>query len=388
MHEGKYVFAQLCKFLPKRVFDCLVDKYEGNKYIKSFTCWNHLLVLIAGQLSNRESLRDLVITLNAHKDKFYHLGFGKSITRSNLSKANEIRDVRIFREFSERMILISKSKSMAINELPIINDVYAFDSSIVTLCSKTFWWSRHFHSNAGIKLHTLYDVKSEIPLFNVITDHLVSDCSLMKNIPYYPDAFYVFDKAYVSTPDLFNINISHAFFVVRRKHNMVYKLIKQLSFDNKDTGVLSDEIIEFTSRIAKKGYNLPIRQVTYYSSETNSTFIYLTNNFEIEAENIALIYKYRWRIELFFKWIKQHLNIKEFYGTSENAVQTQIYSAIITYCLIYIVKSDLGINSSLYEMMRILGFSLIEKTSLKKLLTSLQEEEDYQNDTQLKLNLF
>lgn len=388
MNQGKYIFSQLCQFLPRRVFDCIVNKYDGNKYIKSFSCWNQLLVLIMGQISNRESLRDLVVSLNAHKDKFHHLGFGKSVTRSNLAKANEIREVRIFEEYANRLIMMAKNKRQVNPEFPFENEVFAFDSSTITFCLSLFWWSKQHKGKGGVKLHTLYDIKSEIPLFNIITDHTFSDCNIMPLIPYIPSAFYVFDKAYVNTPELNRINQLNAFFVVRRKQNMQYKVSVDRNYNNAETGIMSDQIIKFTSRVAKRGYPGELRHVLYYSSEHNTTFSFLTNNYEISAETIALLYKYRWKIEIFFKWIKQHLIIKEFYGTSENAIKIQIYSTIITYCLILIVKEELKIDLSAYEMLKILNFSLFEKTPLKTLFKDDPLEENYQNDRQLKLIFF
>lgn len=388
MHHGQFIFSQLIKYLPKRAFDCLVNKYEGNKYVKSFTCWNHLLVLLIGQLSNRESLRDLIVSLNAHRAKFHHLGLGESVTRSNLAKANEVRDVRIFKYFSERMISIALEKKADLSDFSFDNDIYAFDSSTITFCLSVFWWSKSQENKGGVKLHTLYDIRRGIPAFNIITDHSVSDSTVMDSIPYHSEAFYIFDKAYVSTPQLHNIQIIHAHFVVRRKQNMKYRIVEDKNYNNAQTGIMADQLIEFTSRIAKKGYPAIIRQVTYYSSEQKSTFVFLTNNFEITAEDVALLYRYRWSIETFFKWMKQHLRIKEFYGISENAVKIQIYSAIITYCLVAIIGKELELNLPMYVVLRILSLSLFEKCSLKELFEEREETEKYQNDTQLNLNFF
>lgn len=390
MHKGQYIFTQVCRFLPKRVFDCLVDKYEGDKYVKSFTCWNHLLVLLFGQLSNRESLRDLVVALSVHQKKFHHLGFGKSVTRSNLAKANEIRSLDIFEQFSMRMIAIARSKRVQVPILePSMDDeIYAFDSSTITFCLKTFWWSKEHKGKGGVKLHTLYDVKREIPSFNLITDHVVSDCTVMDKIPYEPSAFYIFDKAYVSTPDLYRIHLTDSFFVVRRKAKMQYEVVEDKDYNNPQTGVMADQIIRFTSRVAKKGYPATLRMVVYYSKEQGITFVFLTNNIKIKAEDVADLYKYRWRIECFFKWVKQHLHIKEFYGTSENAVKIQIYSVIITYCLVAIIENELKLEMTTYEMLRILNISLFEKASIKELFEKKYETENNQNDTQLSLDFF
>ncbi|MEY8612884.1 IS4 family transposase [Parabacteroides segnis] len=387
MYQGKYVFTQLCEFLPKSSFDYLVDKYEGNKYIKSFTCWNHLLVLIFGQLTYRESLRDLVSTLNAHQEKFHHLGFGKSVTRSNLSKANEIRSVEIFEDFTRKVIAIARQKKAEVADFFIENDLYAFDSSTISFCLKPFWWAYPYNEGkGGIKLHTLYDVKRQIPVLNMITDYSVSDCTMMGYIPYVSNSFYVFDKAYVSCPQLYDINSLNAFFVVRKKRNMVYSLIQDRHYNNKETGVMADQIVEFTSRIAKKGYPKAIRCVTYYSPEQKNTYVFLTNNMELKAEEIALIYKYRWNIEVFFKWIKQHLRIKEFYGTSENAVKIQIYSAIIAYCIVAIAEKESQLKISTYEVLRILSVGLLEKKPFRELFE--KAEAGCQIDTQLSINFF
>jgi hypothetical protein len=388
MQNGHYVFTQLCSFLPKRVFDCLVDKYEGNKYVKSFTCWNHLLVLIFGQLSNRESLRDLIGILDAHKKKFHHLGFGKSVTRSNLSKANEVRSVDIFEKFSLRLVDYIKVNNSPLVDLETDSNVYAFDASIITLCINTFWWAKQRKGTGGIKLHTLYDIKNQIPTFNVITDQLTSDCTLMNIIPYQPNAFYLFDKAYVSTPQLYAINLIDTFFVVRKKQNMKYSVLTDKNYNNPKTGIMADQIVIFTSRIARKGYSDKLRSVVYYSKELKTTFSFLTNNLDITAEEVVTLYKYRWNIEIFFKWIKQHLRIKEFYGTSENAVKIQIFSAIITYCLVTIMKHQLKIKVSIYEILRVLSLSLFDRMPIENLFINPDTQTNYQNDTQLWLNFF
>lgn len=388
MHVGKFVFSQLCDFLPKRAFDCIVTKYEGDKYIKSFSCWNQLLVLLIGQLSHRESLRDLIVSLNAHRNKFHHLGLGKSVSRSNLSKSNEIRDVRIFQEFSERMIRLACAERADMTGLFPHGELYAFDSSTINFCLKRFWWSHAQEGCGGIKLHSLYDAIRDVPVFNLVTDHSVSDCTVMDCIPYRSGAFYVFDKAYVSTPKLRNINEINAFFIVRRKRNMAYTVLEEKNLiQATEEGIMTDRTIRFTSRIARKGYPDTLRQVIYYSKEQNETFDFLTNNLQVPALDIALAYKYRWRIEVFFKWMKQHLRIKEFYGTSENAVKIQIYSAIIAYCLVAVAERKLQLGMSTYMVLRILSISLFEKFPLKELFVE-NREADYQNDTQLYLNFF
>lgn len=368
MNQGRYIFSQLCDFLPVDFFKWLVKKYEGNKYVKSFTCWNHLLVLLFGQLSNREGLRDLVVTLAPHKRAFHHLGFGKSVTRSNLSKANEVRDVRIFREFANRMIAIAREKRAGVKDFFLSNKVYAFDSTTISLCLSVFWWTRLHHGRGGVKMHTLYDVTTDIPSFVIITDASVHDSKVMGQIPYESDSFYIFDRAYMATEHLFQIEMSEAYFVVREKSKILYKVLEDKHCSNPDTGVMADQIIVFTGSKTKKQYPRELRRVVFYDSENNRTLVLYTNNFEVSAEQIALLYKYRWRVELFFKWMKQHLRIKEFYGTSENAVQIQIYAALTAYCLVAIVGHEMQLDMDTYDVLRILSTSLLTRMPLRDLL--------------------
>lgn len=368
MNQGRYIFSQLCDFLPVDFFKWLVKKYEGNKYVKSFTCWNHLLVLLFGQLSNREGLRDLVVTLAPHKRAFHHLGFGKSVTRSNLSKANEVRDVRIFREFANRMIAIAREKRAGVKDFFLSNKVYAFDSTTISLCLSVFWWTRLHHGRGGVKMHTLYDVTTDIPSFVIITDASVHDSKVMDQIPYESDSFYIFDRAYMATEHLFQIEMSEAYFVVREKSKILYKVLEDKHCSNRDTGVMADQIIVFTGSKTKKQYPRELRRVVFYDSENNRTLVLYTNNFEVSAEQIALLYKYRWRVELFFKWMKQHLRIKEFYGTSENAVQIQIYAALTAYCLVAIVEHEMQLDMDTYDVLRILSTSLLTRMPLRDLL--------------------
>jgi len=368
MNQGRYIFSQLCDFLPVDFFKWLVKKYEGNKYVKSFTCWNHLLVLLFGQLSNREGLRDLVVTLAPHKRAFHHLGFGKSVTRSNLSKANEVRDVRIFREFANRMIAIAREKRAGVKDFFLSNKVYAFDSTTISLCLSVFWWTRLHHGRGGVKMHTLYDVTTDIPSFVIITDASVHDSKVMDQIPYESDSFYIFDRAYMATEHLFQIEMSEAYFVVREKSKILYKVLEDKHCSNPDTGVMADQIIVFTGSKTKKQYPRELRRVVFYDSENNRTLVLYTNNFEVSAEQIALLYKYRWRVELFFKWMKQHLRIKEFYGTSENAVQIQIYAALTAYCLVVIVEHEMQLDMDTYDVLRILSTSLLTRMPLRDLL--------------------
>lgn len=336
MNTGKYVFSQLVDFLPQRVFDSIVTKYEGNKYVKHFTCWNHLLAMMFGQLTRRDSLRDLIIAFEAHYRKRYHLGFGKNITRSNLSKANENRNNKIFEEYAYYMIDIARNKR-ANSDFEIQGKVYAFDSTTIDLCLSVFWWAKFRKFKAGIKIHTLYDICTQIPAFIHITEASVNDMNAMDVIPYEYGAYYVFDRGYIDFKRLNKICNHSAYFVVRAKKNLKFKC-NRLNKINENTGVISDQVGTLAGFYASKDYPNEIRQVIYYDKESDKTFSYLSNNMELTAEQIALLYKNRWQVELFFKWIKQHLKIKSFWGNSENAVKIQIYCAIISYCLVAIIE--------------------------------------------------
>ena len=300
MNQGSYIFRQVVGFLPRDYFEWLVKKYDGNKYVKSFTCWNHLLVLIFGQLSNREGLRDLITTISPFQFAFHHLGFGKSVSRSNLGKANEVRDVRIFQEFADRMVSIARSKVDGVKDFFLANKVYAFDSSTISLCLSIYWWAKMHHGKGGVKLHTLYDVKTDIPAFVVITDAALHDSQVMGLIPYEKDSFYVFDRAYMDTKMLYLIHKREAFFVVREKHKMVFDVVEDKGYNNPATGVMADQIIRFRGNKTRKNYPETLRRVIFYDREGNRTFVFYTNNFDITAEEVALLYKFRWRVELFF----------------------------------------------------------------------------------------
>jgi len=343
--------------------------------------------MIFGQLTNRDSLRDLIVAIEAHNRKTYHLGFGKSVTRSNLSKANENRNSKIFEEFAYYLIDIARKKLKNEN-FEIKGKVYAFDSSTIDLCLKVFWWAKFRKSKGGIKLHTLYDITTQIPAFIHITSATVNDVNALDFIPYESGAYYIFDRGYVDYARLYKISLLSAYFVVRAKSNLQFKRIYSQKVD-KSTGVQSDQIGKLTGFYVSKDYPDKLRKVKFYDSEMNRTFVFLTNNMSLTAQEIALLYKNRWQVELFFKWIKQHLKIKTFWGYSENAVRIQIYTAIITYCLVAIVGHDLKIDRSTYEILQILGISLLDKTPVKELFTNIDYNDVKElNYNQLSLNLF
>lgn len=366
MNKDKYVFAQMVEFLDNYKFLRIVKKYDGNKYVKHFTCWNQLLTLIFGQLCNRESLRDLIVALNAHQEKCYHLGVGKHVTRSNLAKANENRDYRIFEDFA--FYMISEARKKRINDIFKLNgNVYAFDSTTIDLCLKLFPWANFRTHKGGIKIHTLYDVETQVPAFIHITEAKINDVKAMDVIPYESGSFYVFDHAYNDYHRLYKIHMMDSFFVVRAKTNIKAKVLKWKRRLPKN--IQSDCEIELTDFYTQKSYPETIRLVRFWDEEDEREFIYLTNAKHIQALQVAELYKNRWQVELFFKWLKQHLKIKKFWGTSENAVKIQVYSAIIAYCLVAIMQHDMKLDRSTYEVLQILGISLTDKTPLRDLFS-------------------
>jgi hypothetical protein len=387
MNQGKYVYAQIIEFLPQRIFDKCVKKYDGNKYIKHFACWNQLLCMVFGQLTNRDSLRDLLVAINAHSSKSYHLGFGKNVTLSNLAKANLNRSSKIFEEFAYYLIDIARRNNVS-DDFQIKGQIYAFDSTTIDLCLSVFWWAKFRKTKGGIKLHTLFDINTQIPAFVHVTPASVHDMNAMDYLIYESGAYYIFDRGYVDFARLHKITQHSAFFVVRAKSNLQFNRMYSRKCD-KSTGIKYDQTGKLSGFYVSKDYPEKLRKIKFYDQETNRIFVFLTNNFDLPAEQVAFLYKNRWQIELFFKWIKQHLKIKAFWGTSENAVRIQIFSAIIAYCLVAIIKTQLKIERSTYEILQVLGISLLDKTPVKELLTNMNVndvKEPFNN--QLSLNLF
>ena len=368
MNKGKYVFSQLLDFLDRNDFNYLARKYEGDKYVKQFTCYNQLATPMFGQLSGRESLRDVVLTTQAHATKATHLGFGRFVTRSNLSKANNNRDCRIYEEFAYQVIAEAR-KSRATDIFKLGGNVYAFDSTTIELCLETFKWAiyRKNQRKGGIKVHTLYDHETSIPTFFHITEARVNDMNAMDAIPYEEDSFYIFDRGYNDFERLFRINAIGAYFVVRGKKNNDFKPMKWTRRFPKGSGILSDAIGYMNSEQTRFKYPEKIRRITYLDEEQKRKFIFFTNALDISPMMVAELYHNRWQIELFFKWLKQHLKIKKFWGESENAVRIQIYTAITAYCMMAIVQKKMGIDRSIYEMLQLVSVSLTEKTPLDKL---------------------
>lgn len=382
MNKNKYVFAQLIEFLDKDKFRHLVDKYNGNRYVKSFTCWNQLLALMFGQLSNRESLRDVVVALEAHHTKCYHLGIGRNpIAKTTLASANQNRDYRIFENFAFFMMEQARKKQ-ATDIFKLKGHVYAFDSTTIPLCLSIFWWAKFRKKKGGIKAHVLYDLEAQVPAYFHISTASVHDSKAIKYIPYESGSYYVFDRGYNAFKELYKIHLHESFFVVRAKKNLQFKCIRWRRRLPKN--VLTDSVIELTDIITRQKYPERLRLVKYRDENQDREFVFLTNAFHLTSLEIAELYKNRWQVELFFKWLKQHLKIKKFWGTTENAVRIQISTAIISYCLVAIVQHDMQLERSTYEVLQILSISLTDKTCLKELV----EKTNFNDVKELNSSLF
>jgi len=378
MHAGRIIFSQIMDFIPLHEFHKCVRRYQGQHRVRRFSCYDQFLCMAFAQLTYRESLRDIEICLRAMQPKLYHAGFRGKASRSTLADANEKRDWRIYADFAH--VLIRTARALYVTEdfgLELQQTTYALDSTTIDLCLSLFPWA-HFRKHKGaIKLHTLMDLCGNIPSFIDITHGKIHDIAILNQLVLEPGAFYIMDRGYIDFGQLYRFPQESAFFVIRAKKNLDYSRRSYRPIDP-STGLRSDQTIILTGPKTSKLYPNPLRRITYFDVETNRRFVFLTNNFILPALTIALLYKYRWRIELFFKWIKQHLRIKAFYGTSKNAVKSQIWIAISIYVLVAIIKKQLKIERSLNEILQILSITLFENTSLLQVLTSLesQKEED------------
>ena len=385
MYIGAYVFTQITRFLPQRQFRRIVAKYEDRTKGWAMSHWNHLLVLMFGQLTGCASLRELTDITIAHAKKSIFLGFGRQpINRQMLSKANNLRDHRIFEEFAFYMVAIAQSKRIT-KEFELHGRFYAIDSTTIDLCMSVFRWAEFRSTKSGIKIHTQIDIATEIPVFYRITNAKVHDVNSMDWFTYEALACYVFDRGYFDLARLYQIHVFGAFFIIREKGKPAYEIVDGESLLEGEDNVLKDQSIRFTKKENQEKYPGVIRRIVYYAPELHRCFVYYTNNFFLKAKEIALLYKYRWQVELFFKWIKQHLRVKRFWGESENAVRIQIHVAIITYCLTAIIEHDLKIGRPVFEVMRILGKSVLTTDSIRDLLLPLREDEKT-DDRQLNID--
>lgn len=378
MNVGKYIFSQIVAFLPQRQFERILMKYTDITKNWKPSPWAHLLALIFGQLAGCRTMRELTDITTAHANKSYHLGMGREpVTRSGLSRVSMFRDYHIFEEFAFYMIGIAQGKHIG-KEFKLFGQFYAFDSSTIDLCMKLFEWATFRSTKSGIKLHTQIDIVTNIPTFFTITNADVHDVNAMDNITYEPLACYIFDRGYWDLARLFHIEMLKSFFVIREKGKPQFEVVDGEDLIDEEN-VLRDQTVRFTGSHNKGNYPSVIRRIVYYVPELKRAFVYYTNNFYLKASDIAFLYKNRWLVELFFKWIKQHLKVKTFWGNSENAVRIQIYSAITTYCLMAIIEHDLKLDRNVYEVMRVLGSSLLTKDSIKDLFAQRPVEDDSHN---------
>jgi hypothetical protein len=379
MFAGSTIFTQLMDIVPWRRFQTCVTRYRGDYKVKTFSCAEHFRVMAFAQLTYRESLRDIEVCLRALDQRLYHLGIRSSISRNNLSHVNETRDWRIYADFAQ--ILIKKAKTLYANEplgLDLKSTAYALDSTTIDLCMSLFPWAHFRKTKSALKLHTLMNLRGSIPEFIHISNGKLHDVNILDLLIPQPGAFYIMDRAYLDFQRLYHLHRQRAFFVTRAKSNFKFKRRYSHEVD-KITGVQSDQTIMLTTHYPAQNYPEPLRRIRFYDPQRQKRLVFLTNNFELPAETISQLYKARWHIELFFKWIKQHLRIKSFFGISENAVKVQIWTAISTYLLVAIMKKELRLEQSLYKILQVLSVSLFEKMpilqafSQKYALASVQQ---------------
>jgi hypothetical protein len=379
MNSGKYVFAQLLQFVNRYEFQKCVSRYNGDHRARNLNCWNQFIQLFFGQLTSLNSLRDICLCLKAHNNKLYHLGIKQNVDQSTLSRANENRDWRIFADFGEYLIKLVRPL-YANNPVPnvdIDNDVFALDSTTISLSIKLFSWAHGKYSRGAIKVHTLLDLRGSIPSFIFITDGKYHDSNALDVIVPIPDSIYLMDKAYVDFLALYRIHKAGAYFVTRAKISLDYTAIECNFNIDEMTGLRSDKTINLNGYKTRKLYPEALRLVEYYDDEKDLFLVFITNNFEVSALEIARLYRNRWQIEVFFKWIKQNLTIKKLWGHSENAVNVHIWVAICTYLIVAYVKHSLNSDLSIYETMQILSISAFDKTPVKELLTELQVNQNF-----------
>lgn len=376
MNQGTTIFTQLLDYLPKEEFRRCVERYSGSYKVQSFSCWNQFLAMAFAQLTYRESLRDIEACLHSQTSKLYNMGFRSRVTRSTLSHANITRDWRIYRDFAQ--VLINSAHALYRDEpfgVELSNTVYAFDSTTIDLCLSLFPWATFRKHKAAVKLHTLLNLRGNIPSFLSVSRGNVHDVNLLDELLLEPGSVYVLDKAYMDFKRLYLFTQSFAFFVTRAKSNLRFNRIYSHPVD-RSCGTRCDQTIRLSGFHSAQQYPERLRRIKYHDTDTERSFIFLTNNFLLPSLTIAQLYKCRWQIELFFKWIKQHLRIKAFYGTSDNAVRTQIWIAVSIYVLVAILKKRLNLDHSLYTILQILSVSLFEKVPLVQALTNIKPHSD------------
>ncbi len=373
MHFGRTVFSQLMDFIPRHEFRAIVRRHRGEHYVKRFSCWDQLLCMVFAQLTSRESLRDIETCLRAFESDLYHCGFRSTVSRSTLAEANERRPWQLFEELAQT--LLARARVLYRDDrfiADVDSAVYAFDSTIIELCLQLYPWAlaaNHLKTAAGVKLHTLLDVHANLPVFSRVSVANLNDVRMLDALVFAPGAFYLLDRGYTDFARLKRIDRAKAFFVIRAKRRLRFRCVESHPVD-KRCGLRVDQEIVLTIQKSFDAYPDRIRRIKYFDLEKNRSFVFLTNNFLLEARLIAQLYRSRWQIELFFKWVKQHLRIKAFYGRSPNAVKTQIWIAITVFVLVAIIKKELKVDQSLYTILQILSVSLFQKVSISQLLTA------------------
>ena len=376
MNAGRTIFAQLAEHLPHKEFQKCVARYRGDANLRGFTCWDQYLAMVFAQLTYRESLRDIEACLGAMRAKLYHMGFRSRVRRSTLADANDAHDWRIYADFAQ--VLIATARPLYAAEpmgVELEQSLYALDSTTIDLCLSLFPWARFRKHKAAVKMHTLLDLRGNIPAFIHITNGKVHDVNVLDQFLPESGAFYVMDRGYIDFERLYRFTLESAFFVVRAKTNVLLRRRYSHPVDPA-TGVRSDQTVVLASLESASVYPDALRKVSYVDAETGKQFVFLTNNFALPATTIAAIYKQRWQVELFFKWIKQHLRIKAFYGTSENAVKTQIWIAVSAYVLVAIVRKRLAVEASLYQILPVVSLTLFEKTPILRALQKIDCRDD------------
>jgi len=388
MNQGRMTFSQIMDFASQDIFKTCVNRYKGNYKIKEFSCWKQFLCLAFGQLTHRESMSDTILCLKLNADKLYHLGIGKVINKSTLSRANEKRDWRIFQDFGIKLLEQARTLYKNDNQLDIKlkGRVFALDSTTVDLCLEVFLWATFRSTKSAIKIHTLLDLKTAIPEFILISEASVHDVNAIDFISIEKGSYYVMDKAYIDFKRLYNIKLEKAYFVVREKNNISFELIASRSID-KNLGIISDQYISLLGFRSHKRYPDHLRRIEFYDTEFERTFVFLTNNFKLKAATITNLYKYRWKIELFFKWIKQNLKVQSFWGFTENAVKTQIWVAISVYILVAIIKKRLNILHSPYEILQYISLAPFEKIAIADVFLN-NETQDFKELKCIQLKMF
>lgn len=387
MNSGKYVFRQMLDFVNQYEFNKCVKRYSGNYRVRDFKCWNQFVQLLFGQITSLDSLRSICTCLQAHEGQLYHLGVKQSVDHTTLSRANENRDWRIFADFGEYLIGLVRPlyADFPVPNVNINNEVFALDSTTISLSINLFTWAEGKYTRGAVKVHTLLNLRGSIPEFILVTDGKYHDSNVLDVIVPQPDAIYLMDKAYVDFAALYRIQMAGAYFVTRAKSPLKYQVIEQNYNIDQTTGLRTDKTVVLTVKKSKKLYPDKLRLVEYYDEEKDLLLVFLSNNFEVSALEIARLYKNRWLIEVFFKWIKQNLVIKKLWGHSQNAVKTHIWTAICTYLIVAYMKHILKSNYSIYEIMQILSVSAFDKSHIRDLLTMTQVN---QNVKELQFNLF